>query len=402
MSHQLLSRIPLELQHCFRIYEFLSKKFQRVRDREAYSFFRQTAPFGAVQRNWRMNVAKSEILNPSDFPPIIGELIAPIFRDPLQNGTDSALLQSVTESLISSRNHTFRHFSDYQAKMLLSFASSLNPCEQVLPVKSALNSFKWYQHLLSLAPVTIFLKQEQNMMSEPSLLFKNTPFENLRDGILLLSSKYNDAQTHDMRVRNYYLTDLVSSDLFGHAIISRVPNSKNLTEVDMALTEDQLYKKILSLQKPIVTDVEGRETGIKSLKSMVEDYPMRTFDKSFLEIVEPNQALNYFPYNVNYNDIFLLKIESPVINDDHNDVLQFIKSQSDFEVFAVRVSSDFTKMLEADNEEDRPVNPTYDDLLHWTQKRRKTGPSGLMQAFSEWGLVEVYDSISRDSLYLFK
>lgn len=424
MSRHVLSRIPLELCHTFRIYEFLSKKFVETQNSEVSVHLRKASSFDSMQTYWRMNVANdhTQVFNPADFPPMLGQLVAPIFQNHLVSTADNLLHflegDSITEPLISLRNHTFKHFTDYQARMLLSFASSLSPYDRVPLAKTISNSFKWYQRLLTNTPIIIFLAQRQKLMSEPSLLSINPPFENFRIGVSNLSSKQGEPGLYRKNIKSYHLTDLASSDLFRLALKSGSEEWLTLPfEKDLSITEDKLYQQITKLQRPRVIDANGNERDFTSLQPLLRKYPIQSFHDSFLAINDPKEVYDYFPYDIVYNDIYVLTIESPVIEDCHEDLLRLIQSQSQFEVFAIRISPEFplqkalgytgTHAGDGNGDATKNFNATYDDLLTWAREqheresRKLSGSALLMQNFGQWGLVEVAQS-KTGSFYLFK
>lgn len=362
-----------------------------------------------------MNVTAehSKLYNAADFPPLIGQLVAPIFR----NRKSEAILGLLNEdqlggSLISSRNHSFKHFTDYQARILLSFASSLSPYKQVPLVKSSVNSFKWYQRLLRKSPIIFFLKQKKTLMSESSLLSQNPSYEELRMGIADLAAKYAKSEEYFKRTKNYYLTDLASSDLFRLAISSHQNNALTSGMHSTSFDQDKLCDEISRVQKPKVIDSNGQEIDHITLETFCRDNPLEVLRGKLATMNGINDVHTFFPFDIAYNDVYLLTIEPPVIEDEHDDLLRFIHCQAEFEVFAVRIASNFPMSIPFEtflgnsSNVTKNINATYEDLLIWAEKQRekghtnKTGSSRLIQTIGEWGLVEV--SESADSLCLTK
>lgn len=352
-----------------------------------------------------MNVTKDhkQLFNSADFPPMIGELVAPIFgsHNESEHHPFSANRNS-HKSSVSCRNHSFKHFTDNQAKILLSFASTLNPYHQVPSVKHLVKSFEWYKRTLTQAPVILFLAQKQELMSENSLYSINPSFETLRNGIARLASEYSEPGAHR---HSYHLADLTTSDIFRLAL-SSISKSHGAPSLD----GDKLYEQILKRQIPKVLDCQHEELPISSLGSLLQQYPVTYFNEKFSKVNEPKEAHELFLSSVAYQDIYMLSIEYPVIEETHRELLKFIESQSDFEVFAVRLTSEFpfVESTSSGEVEDatRNINATYDDLMKWVHIRHKkdrelSGPSELMRAFGNWGLVEVSEA-APDCFYLLK
>lgn len=396
----------------------MSKKFLRVRSIETNDHLRKTAPFDSLQSYWRMKHINNDhkIFNPADFSQVIGQLVAPIFQSSNSIDTLSGVQLDIIDSgpMISTRNHNFKHFSDYQARFLMSFASSFQPYSSVPDATSTINSFKWYRKLLSDAPVIIFMRQKQRLMSETSLLSRNTPFEKFREEILNISSHYADSPEYAKRMKNYHLTDLTSSDLFRLAL-QKSDKSRSTSECPSTPPPDKLYEAILESQKPRIVDENGNEIGLSPLHNITKEYPLNSLERKLLDLNEPKDVVNFLPYDLVYNDIYILSIESPVIDDNHHKLLQLLHSQSDFEIFALRLSSsllDFTNDIRESEEKSGEITKNFDakyaDLLSWAEQQHQTseikkpGTAALLKTFGSWGFVEVSESPAKDSLYLFK
>lgn len=415
MSHHVLSRIPPNIRDIFRFYECLSKVFRDEQNSEVIDHLRCTHLATFIEHFWRMNVTAehSKLYNAADFPPLIGQLVAPMF----QNRNSEAILGLLNEdqlggSLISSRNHSFKHFTDFQARILLSFASSLSPYKQVPLVRSSVNSFKWYQRLLRNSPIIFFLKQKKRLMSESSLLSHNPAYEELRMGIADLAAKYSNSEEYFRRTKNYYLTDLASSDLFRLALSSRQNDVRTSGMHSTSFDQDKLCDEITRVQKPKVIDSNGQEIDHIVLEAFCRNNPFTVLRGKLEKMNGINHVHTFFPFDIAYNDVYLLTIEPPVIEDDHDDLLRFIHCQAEFDVFAVRIASSFPMSLPFEtflgnsSSVTKNINATYEDLLVWAEKQRQkgkakqTGSSRLIQTIGEWGLVEV--SESADSLCLTK
>lgn len=415
MSRHLLSRIPPNVRDVFRFYECMSKAIRGGRNTEINDYLRRSNPATFMEHYWRMNVTneQSKIYNAADFPPLIGQIVAPIFQDQYSEAVPALMDEDhFNDPFISSRNHSFKHFTDHQARTLLSFASSLSPYRQVPPAKSTVNSFRWYQRLLRTAPIIFFLKQKQTLMSESSLLSRNPLYEKLRVGVADLVAKYSNSEEYIKRTKNYYLTDLASSDLFRLALLSCKNGAQNSTMRCISPNQDKICDEISRLQRPKVIDRKGEEVDQITLETFLHNNPPSAVSHKLAGLSEINDVHALFPYDIAYNDVYLLTIELPVIEDNHEDLLHFIHSQTEFDVFAVRVSSNFPmskpfeSSLKNSNNVAQNINATYEDLLHWAEKQREnghmrhTGSSILLQTIGEWGLVEV--SESADSLWLTK
>lgn len=416
MSRHILSRIPPKLRDIFRVYECLSKAYRNAQIMEIKDHLRNTGPAMFMQHLWRMNVTNEhdKIHNSADFPPLISELISPLFEERESKSLKVYFNDLDSGSLISSRNHSFKHFTDYQAKILLNFASALSPYTHVPQARSTINSFRWYKRLLANTPMIFFLKQKQKLMSEHSLLSCNPPYEMLRAGITELSGKYSNSEDYVKRTKNYYFTDLASSDLFRIALASSEDSYLHSLGSKMSYSNDKLCEQISVLQKPLVVDKHGVEVEEDELAAFMDTLPRTSLADEVAKINIFDDVHGFFPYDVVYNDVYMITIEPPIIEDRHDELLQFIRSQDDFDVFAIRLSSrfplskPFEQLLTNTNNMTKNFNATYEDLLTWAQTHhesensKESGVSHLIRTIGEWGLVEVAESSDGDSLYLTK
>lgn len=418
MALHLFSRLPSDIVHLFRIYLFLGNKFLRIRNLEADRHIQSTAPFESIRAFWNSNrnINDNQLRITSDFPHVIAKLVSPIFEESTFGSERQLALHSDshTGAILSSKNHTLKNFTDYQARLLSSFASSLNPYTRLPNSLSHQSSFKWFQNLLSTAPIIMFLRQKQRLMSEPSLLSQNSPFENLRTKVLSTSSRYLNSPDILKRQRNYHLSDMVSSDIFNLALQNR---SHDAIQFPISYEDpsgrDDLYQTILTSQYPKVINTSGDDSGNIALDKVEEHYPLRHLDDRLSAVSEPEDVSRIIPYDVHYNDIYLLSIEAPVIEDDHSDILEQISSEPEFEVFAVRVSADLPAMnvmkdSGGSGEIRDSFRANYAELLSWAMNQHQSnrvhesGLHHLYRTFGLWGLVEVSESSQKNAFYLFK
>lgn len=418
MSVSLFSRLPSNLVHIFQIYMFLAKKFLRIRNFEADHHIQITAPSDSIQvlRYMNRDINDNQIRVNSNFPRVIAKAIGPIFEEATCRGERQLTLHrdSHNSAILSSKNHTHKNFTDYQARVLSSFASSLNPYTRLPNSLSYQSSFRWYHNLLSTAPIIIFLRQKQRLMSESSLLSQNPSFENLRTKVLSTSSRYLNSLDILKRHRNYHLSDMVSSDIFNLALQNTSPDAfQSPDSHENPSPKDRLYRTILNSQYPEVINTLGDDSNDIGATSVKQISPLRDLEDRLSAAIEPKDVSSVIPYDVHYNDIYLLSIEAPIIEDDHSDVLKQISSEPEFEVFAVRVSADLPAMnVMKDNVASGEIRDSfranYAELLSWAMKQHQSaelhesGLHHLYRTFGLWGLVEVSETSQKNAFYLFK
>lgn len=363
------------------------------------------------------------IFNAADFTPLMAQISATVFSKPLllekdEIATEQRNANYTNRPIVSDRHHTAKNFTSYHAKVLSTFASSCSPYRSVPDVSSAIKTFSWYQKLLQNSPMIFFLARKQNLFSESSILCSNEATVSLKKKLTILSKAYNGSSFVDQRARNYHLTDLITSDLFNLALLAE--GIKDINVEDMTGTtfwkgfplDTRLSRTLRNLQKPILIDEEGVSQKNEILKLIPKNYPFRAINSSLESIDSAVEVRDIFPFDVAYNDIFLLTIERLIVQEDHTSLLELLDNQDEFEIVAVRISASISGMgeseiLEENNNPD-PIarfDATYEELLKWAEKRHgdlSLHPSGIipvLQKLGHWGFVDVDEAKLGFTLY---
>lgn len=430
MSRHTLVRIPQGIQHILRVYELALMRLAPYQNATVRDHLQKTSAHYSVLNRELLQKLKSGgsvKFHVHDFPPVVGKIIAPIFQESLKQDkldlmpVDQLLpepesTKSESQVFISERNHMAKSFTDHQAKIIASFASACSPLSGIPPVKSIVKSFQWYQKLLRKTPVIIFLKQKQRLMSDTNLHSLNRPLNDLTKSIANVASKYNNDESLDKRIRNYHLTDLNTTDIFELAVVCEGTEGKvsDVTDPFFWLmhrnVNDKLCKVLNMFQMPQVIDKNG------NLATLTRDtrnkYALRNIRQK-LEDADLSELSEIFPYDIIYNDLFMLTIEALVIQDDHLPLLQLLENQTDFEVVAVRISlnnnllADISKLSKT-SEKRLSSGTSYEQLLKMAEQSRLPNQketntfNALLEKLGQLGLVEVEEGRSKSSMYLFK
>lgn len=113
-------------------------------------------------------------------------------------------------------------------------------------------------------------------------------------------------------------------------------------------------------------------------------------------LVDDGTLFEQFPYDLCYNEIFALTIESPVLTDDHLKLLGLLASQKNFEIMAVRVVK-LAALIAGYNE----PNQTYESLIKLIQDEGR-GKLTVMERLGEWGFVNVSENNAKTAFYMYK
>lgn len=419
MSRHTLSRLPDELLHIFRIYQNASSQLLPAHGGRTSHSVKSSGPqYHMLNRAKLSGSLKTSgpVYNAADFSPIMAQIAAPIFSEPLVLEEDNISVPQhghhyINSAIVSERNHTSKHFTEYQAKILSGFASACYPMLPLPRRRSSLKSFYWYQKLLVNSPIIFFLKQKQSLFSESSCLGTNEPLDILKNAVKALGSAYEDSALRDQRVRNYHLTDLVTTDIFKLAALAEGKSSVDIDDLTgnsfwKGLPLDtRLSRTLRETQAPVLVDERGVAQPDEILKLIPENYSFRKLTPKLKDLDNYGELKSIFPYDVAYNDIYLLTIEHPVIMEDHTSLIDLLERQKEFEIVAVRVSSSISGMGESDILEENNTkdsitrfDATYEELLKWAEKKHieqgthTSGTIPILQKLGHWGFVDVDES----------
>lgn len=353
------------------------------------------------------------VYNAADFTPLMAQIAAPMFTEPLLLETDDIPVTRrvddyMDRAIVTDQRHTSKHFTSYQAKVISTFASCCSPYTSLPRVPSAIKSFYWYQKLLVNSPIIFFLKQRQTLFSESSFLGTDESLSSLKKEVKKISEAYNESSFGDQRVRNYHLTDLTTTDIFNLAVLAE--GKKNVDIDDLVgnsfwkgVPRDiKLTRALRELQHPVLLDEKGLAQSNDILERIPENYPFRAMIPSLEGADNVAEFNSIFPYNVAYNDIYLLTIENPIIQEDHTSLIELLENQKEFEIVAVRVASSISGMGESVIREENNTkasigrfDTTYEELLKWAEKRHEelgvhtSGIIPVLQKLGHWGFVDV-------------
>ncbi|GEQ67515.1 hypothetical protein JCM33374_g1180 [Metschnikowia sp. JCM 33374] len=402
MSRQTLSRIPRDVQHIFRVYETAAQVYRPYDDKLVSQFVDKTGSYyDTFNRRKLLTESDDGSLCPNvqqqGFPPCHTR-----YPD--------------TEPLFSDWSRTAKHFSDYQAKILSSFASYYVPLRHASS-PGPQKSLKWYQRLLSDTPVVFFLRQKQRLMTESSLRGINQPLDLLKHKLDSIRARYVADPNIDKRIRNYHIADLVTTDIFKLAVESELDGAgKDSAEQNTPLSrdreEDKLCAYLHTLRQPQILGPDFKPCSEKMTgkSRLTSKYPLSKIEAVLDSLENPQKLSDIFPYDIQYNDLYMLTIEEPVAADNHQDVLDLLHKSDHFEVFAARISQaealQFDIIQEPQPRQDNIPASTYEQLLKWAETQRSPGASNhasrLLERLGEWGLVEVEENISNSAFYVFK
>lgn len=393
---------------------------------EYQSFNRQVLVHDSMDKN-------KIIFNPSDFPFVELELVKGLFDTPLnfQAEEDQELRRIVRKHygssrlnfkddspLISDRDFISKRFTPYHARILTNFASYYLPLSSPQPY---IKSLIWYRRLLSNTPIIFFIKEKQRLFSESSLNQYNLPILRFRKALRKLSKVYYGDKSLARRARNYHCTDLTTTDLFSLAVkmecCPTVSEEQLLSETFWSSLEgqDNLVSLLRNLQRPNVVKYNGEvnqnnqnnqkiqsKPEVQEIQDLQQDLIIKDLEVAYAE--NPTKM----PYDVTFNDMYILAIEETVLMDNHSKLLDLIEKSKDLEIAAVRVDKvkAATDAMESSSELPNSKHTgTYEQLLKMATKENaanKDNLATLYKRLGEWGLLKVEENKAKTALYLFK
>ncbi|KAM9893388.1 hypothetical protein OXX69_011726 [Metschnikowia pulcherrima] len=420
MSRQTLARIPKEVQHIFKVYETAAQLYRPYDDKLVSQFVDKTGSYYDMFNRHKLMGGNGDepIFNSRDFPPVTRDIVSRIFESPLDlepRLAPSQISTKIEDPIFSERNRTAKHFSDYQARIVSLFASYFQPLRTVASLPDQ-KSLKWYSKLLANTPVIFFLSQRQRLMAEPSLRGINQPLQSLQRDLDSICEKYVDDTDIDKRIRNYHLTDLISTDIFTLAVENEYKNFEKYKLEncgnDMGLPKDGLCARFRDWRRLMLFGPDVLPISQRTLKksNIMTKYPISQIEDALSELDDTQKLPKLFPYDVQYNDLFMLTIEEPVIGENHKDLLDLLANLKGFEIVAVRMSQTDKLQSELTSESqsgmDPVPRPTYEQLLKWAEKQHSNGTAGhvpqLLERIGEWGLVEVEENQANSAFYVCK
>lgn len=426
MSNKILNRLPPNVQLIFQAYKAESLRSVKTRNASVEWFLKKSTPQYQTVNRQKLVQQSSDLsrfnFNPLDFSPVEAQLVSNIFDGPLNLEQEAEQkLQQLLDSkygkllsipdnesvLISDRADGIKSLSPYHARIQSNFASYYKP---LLAPNSYAKSLAWYRRLLANTPVIFFLKQKQRLFSEPSLAQYNFPLHTLRDSIRKLKKSYHQNNYLEKRTRNYFFSDLITTEIFAFAVNSEhldvIPENEYQSPSFWSSlhTPDKLVAHLREMQKATVVKTsehvkDGDQCHFEEVDANA--IPVESVRATLGECQKNSVNI---PYDIQFNDLYILTIEDSVLRDDHTQLLDILESTEDIEVTAVRV--DRVKAATAavtNSTASRSHGPkTYDKLLDMVSTDNQDNVSRLFQRLGEWGLVDVEENQEKSALYLFK
>ena len=423
MSNNLTSRLPAIILKIFHAYKDASLRLSELKTGTLKRFAEKSTDQYQTFNLQRLILGSSSSsqfnFNPLDFAPVEAELVKILFSGPLDLEADAEkalqahlakyetnLISGREPALISDRDAGIKSLTLYHARILSNFASYYRALRAPHPYEKSLI---WYRRLLANTPVIFFLKQKQRLFSEPSLSQYNLSYHKLRDGLRQVQKVYHSDKSMAKRVRNYYCTDLITTDIFDFAVISEhLPEIlqselKNPAFWTSLNASDKLVSHLRMQQKPQLVDLHQLTNSPKSTSELgsVDNLNAATVPARDQQIAPC--------YDINYNDLYILTIEEAVLGDDHSQLLDLVESIENIEVTAVRIDriKAATNAI-ADNAALQDLsrrNGTYEELLKTISKTANSSKDNLLQLYKrlgEWGFINVEENREGTALYLFK
>lgn len=409
MSRYTWDRIPQALSHTLHVYQAACQKQIPYQDGLIREFFRRSAD---GYEYFHKSKLQHHSMNKKHFEPMVAEVLEPITRNALKTeGVEALTVDDImakagfdmkpTDALISDKRTHTRNTSDFQAHIISSFAATCSPFRSLPKARGSTKSFHWYRKLLNSTPIIIFLRQKQRLLSEATLLQINLPLEDLREQIEAAASKYRRSDSPNQRVRNYHLTDMVTTDLFRLASLalneSNVKNWHDVNFWESLLNPDPLSDKLIEMQKP---QIAKNKAAIPLTDNIEDKLPFKDLQKKILTL--DGLQLDDYPYDVQYSDMYILTIEEPVIHDNHAPLLDVLELNSEIEVVAARLNLNFPDvnglLSKAVSQRIRSQSMNYNELLKLAQNNEKPSNNDFLERLGHLGLVSVKKGIAKNTI----
>lgn len=417
MSKHTVSRIPSHVLQILRTYELVSTKTSSYRDKYINEYIKTSN--SGYQHFHRSKLFRHNEYREKDFSYIERKHVGILFEKRLDLGDIESLSTqdiftspktlTMEDPIYPNYFNTPKQSTDYYAKLLTLFASHYTPYVSVPPVETVINSFRWYLKLLSNTPVFFVLRQRNRLFSDSSLNQLNKPLSDLKESVRKLGNAFVSGVNDDTATRNYHLTDLATTDLLQVAI----KNNERFMGIEIGTFEEimqsinwaEYHKKSDSLIEAIagkeimVTDSQLNKIERDQLERLIQ---IQYFDKA-LKKAQKGRLMS-FPYDIKYDELYLLTIENTILDQDHSAFLLMLEKSSDFEIIAVRLSLQhpliYNFFRESIDLSKKPSN--YTELLHAAQQPSKINNfSNFMKGLGRLSLVNVEESCDIHSMYLF-
>lgn len=297
----------------------------------------------------------------------------------------------------SHTNKTLHNHSSFHANLMKSFASYYSPVLEVPLHVSYQNVYRWLYRLLENTPIVLLLTQRNNLLSNTTINQINVPFTHLKQQINQLASTFKTT-------RSYHITELIDLDIFQLAIRSQnhyreaLTRNEDIETIDFALLaaiEDPLCT-LLAQTKNVQLLKHGHLCD-EPLESVFTKFPVQNIKRD----LEFSAIHNIFPYDLTYNDSFILTIEAPVVDQNHDKLIEtLVKFNNDFDISAIRLSTSNNHLLQSIESSTSNSPDTYEDLINFAS-RTQSNVDTVIKHFAEMGLVNVSANPTNNCIYLF-
>lgn len=434
MSHATTQRLPLHVQNFIKLYEKLHTSKFKIKDIRARSYL-QSQSFNNAR------FMQSQILNGIDLasstlPPIHKQMLGPLFEKfkydelesysteelfkpqfrPIATGKQMTtedlqqlpddILRSYTERksrIMSNDTKTSTHTSKFQAKIMKGLSAYYQPLTSIPNTQFHSNILRWYLRLLNYTPIILILKQKRHLYSDDSINGINISYSNLKQAINQLTIKYENS-------RSYHLTELTDIDIFQLAVKSQ--QEFLLDELNSSsLNTDINWDKCLDIEDSLCSNL-FREKNIEVLRN---DQPFTDSVDTIFKIynidnivadLDFDELTNIFPFDLAFNEYFILTIENDILHNNHHQMIQALKGVPDIELLSVRLDTSSPLVTNALESRDMFESDSWhqqittDDSNKQQETVHKSSIDSLFDEFIELGMAKVNKG-SNNCIYLF-
>lgn len=435
MSSKSLAGIPSHIRHVLKIFNKVSNaKVSLADDRVRNYLIESSSDYRNAIRNKILTCMRNgSPYKPNELAPYINDNLRALFSgdinsDPLENiSTQSIfdlkdkndLIQDDQTQITSTHNRSIRRYTDHQANLVRSFSSYYSPLRRVPDDQLFANSFKWYVRLLEKTPVVFFLKVTNRLFSDYSIAELNKPVSDFHEELSKLQNKHiRDVSSKSKSMRSYHFTELLNPDLFSLAIKSQsaIKGTGDFEEALLSLSWEELDKEsdalcdILSSKREIKLVNQQLEPVDIDPSQFVGELPLKDV---FLQLdsLSVNEVV---PYDIIYDDLYMLTIESLIIDQNHDAVMKLLEAyRADLQLVAVRLSLDSPAIVNFLNSQKpssglpkKHFNSSYEELLliaktkHTDDSDKHYKFANVMKRIGELGLDRVNYGISNNCIYI--
>ncbi|ODV82083.1 uncharacterized protein CANTADRAFT_32632, partial [Suhomyces tanzawaensis NRRL Y-17324] len=338
MSQRTLSRLPPHVSAVVSLYSKAVARYSLYPSKPIQEYMQRTSGEHERFQNYKL---RANAYNSHDFPPLVSKTIRPIFKAPLQvlPGEDVSTEELVAslfpnqlaatspvfkESLHSHSHRTAKQNSDYTARIISALASYYSPFQAVPPVASLQNSVQWYRKLLQNTPIVLVLRKKHRLFSSSSLAQLDVGTVEMAQRVTRLGNTVAQDDEGVAATRSYHFTNLNTIDLFALALQEHVSNSTRLKDTIFA-------------SEPRFVDHDGNTVEKATVVEYLQHHPVHELIRTLGKYEQAEEMGQLLPFDMEYTSHHILTIEGPVVERNHQELLDMLDS-SEFEVVAARIS----------------------------------------------------------------